>query len=82
MFVGEETGGAYNGTVAGTMPLLKLPNSKLLFRIGLQDIKPLNKTSEFGRGIFPDIPIIPSIYQIIENNDPELDWIIEDAKKK
>lgn len=82
LFVGEETGGTYNGSVAGTMPLLKLPNSKLLFRIGLQDIKPVNKTSEFGRGIFPDIPIIPSIYQIIENNDPELDWIIEDAKKK
>ena len=29
VFVGEETGGTYNGTVAGRMPLLELPNSKL-----------------------------------------------------
>jgi len=80
VFVGEETGGTYNGTVAGTMPLLKLPNSKLLFRIGLQDIRPVKQTTEFGRGILPDVTIIPTSEQITDNKDPELDWIIEDAK--
>jgi hypothetical protein len=32
--LGQETGGAYNGTVAGFMPEIKLPNSKLKVRIG------------------------------------------------
>jgi C-terminal processing protease CtpA/Prc len=80
VFVGEETGGTYNGTVAGTMPLLELPNSKLLFRIGLQDIRPVKETTEFGRGILPDVTIVPTSEQIIDDKDPELDWIIEDVK--
>lgn len=81
-FVGEETGGTYNGTVAGTMPILTLPNSKLPFRIGLQDIRPYHKTEEFGRGIMPDKEIIPTIEQIENNEDPEMDWILQDIKNK
>lgn len=81
-FVGEETGGTYNGTVAGTMPILTLPNSKLPFRIGLQDIRPYHKTEEFGRGIMPDKEIIPTIEQIENNEDPELEWILQDIAHK
>jgi C-terminal processing protease CtpA/Prc len=79
-FVGEETGGAYNGTVAGFMPLVKLPNSGLKIRIGLMLIVPHYKTKINGRGIFPDVPIIPTLQDRIKGNDPEIDWILNDLK--
>jgi C-terminal processing protease CtpA/Prc len=79
-FVGEETGGAYNGTVAGFMPLVKLPNSELKIRIGLMLIAPHYKTEIKGRGIFPDVPIIPTLQDRIKGNDPEMDWILNDVK--
>lgn len=81
-FVGEETGGAFNGTVAGIMPLVQLPNSKIPLRIGLMDIRTINQTKDFeGRGIFPDKEIIPTISDKISKKDPEMDWILQDVKK-
>lgn len=75
IFVGEETGGTYNGTVAGRMPVLKLPNSKLKWKLGVMSINPINQTEEFGRGIKPDIEITPTLEQIINKEDPEMEWI-------
>lgn len=80
-FVGEETGGAYNGTVAGIMPTVKLPNSDIKITIGLLVVAPFHKTTLEGRGIFPDKEIVPTIVDYINGKDPELDWILEDIKK-
>lgn len=80
-FVGEETGGAYNGTVAGIMPLVNLPNSKIPLRLGLMDIRTINQTPSGGRGIFPDKEIIPTIEDKVNGKDPEMDWILEQIKK-
>ncbi|MEI7596646.1 MAG: S41 family peptidase [Bacteroidota bacterium] len=81
VFVGEETGGAYNGTVAGVMPSVKLPHTKLDFRFGLMAIKPFCQTEIEGRGIFPDIEIIPTLEERINGTDSEMNWILEDIKK-
>ncbi len=81
-FVGEETGGTYNGTVAGTMPIFELPNSKVKVRFGLQLIAPTEKTKIFGRGILPNKTIIPTLNDRIEGIDPELEWILNDIKNK
>lgn len=81
-FVGEETGGTFNGTVAGQMPQLELPHSKLKWRLGLMSIKPSYKTKEEGYGVKPDVEIIPTIDDIIEKNDTGLDWILKDIKAK
>ncbi len=80
-FVGEETGGAFNGTVAGRMPLIPLPYSKLKVRVGLLACIPKYKTDIEGRGIFPDKEIIPTLEDRINENDPEMNWILEDIKK-
>ncbi len=80
-FVGEETGGAFNGTVAGLMPLVELPNSKIPWRLGLMDIKTVNQTTVEGRGIFPDKEIIPTLSDKLNKKDPELDWILNEVKK-
>ncbi|MEN9907504.1 MAG: hypothetical protein RLZZ540_645 [Bacteroidota bacterium] len=74
-FVGEETGGDYNGTVAGFMPVVTLPHSKLKIRIGIMNIAPYYQTEVLGHGIYPDIPITPTLEDQIQGKDPELDWI-------
>lgn len=81
-FVGEETGGAFNGTVAGIMPVVDLPNSKIPLRLGLMDIKTVNQTNVDGRGIFPDVEIPLTVNDKVKNKDPQLDWILDDIKKK
>ncbi|TBM99738.1 peptidase S41 [Hyunsoonleella flava] len=80
-FVGEETGGAYNGTVAGFYKLYELPNSKLATRIGLMQIEAPYKQEPNGYGIKPDVEILPTIQDIQEQRDPELDWILNDIQK-
>lgn len=75
-FIGNETGGTYNGTVAGRLPILTLPNSKLKWRLGVMNISPSEQTDEFGHGVRPDIVLIPTTEQIINKEDPELDWIL------
>ncbi|MEI7509780.1 MAG: S41 family peptidase [Flavobacterium sp.] len=81
-FVGEETGGGFNSTVAGLLPVLSLPNSNLPLRLGLMDVKTTNQTSVFGHGIYPDKEIIPTIQDKIDNKDPEMEWILNDIKFK
>lgn len=80
-FVGEETGGAYNGTVAGVMPTIKLPNSAIKITIGLMVVAPFYKTPLEGRGIFPDKEIVPTIADLSNGEDLELNWILGDIKK-
>jgi C-terminal processing protease CtpA/Prc len=81
-FVGEETGGAYNGTVAAQMPLVTLPNSKVNMRVGLAVVAAFEKSDVEGRGVFPDKVIIPTVEDRIKKVDPELNWIIDDIKRE
>lgn len=81
VFVGEETGGAYNGCVAGSIPLYKLPNTKLRLRLGLAVIKPHYKSDTDGHGIIPDITISPTVDDLLNNNDPEVNWVIDDVTR-
>ena len=81
-FVGEETGGAYNGTVAGIYKLYQLPTSKLKVRMGLMQIETPQKQSPDGYGVKPDITIIPTIEDRKLNIDTELEWILKDINKK
>ncbi len=80
-FVGEETGGAFNGTVAGQMPSQKLPNSGLNLKLGIIGCIPFHQTEKEGRGIFPDKEILPTLQDRIDGIDPEMNWILEDLKK-
>lgn len=81
-FVGEETGGDFNGTVAGRTALQELPNSKLNVKLWIMEIAATNKTEVIGRGIFPDKEIIPTLEDVLNDKDPELEWIKEDIEKK
>lgn len=75
--MGEETGSAFNGCVAGSIPFFTLPKSKLNIKFGLTLTQPYYKTDTEGRGIFPDILIKPSLDDRINVNDPELKWVLD-----
>jgi hypothetical protein len=81
VFVGEETGGAFNGCVAGILPVRTLPNSKLKIRFGLLEFQTPYNSTMVGRGIFPDKEIIPTIQDRINGNDPEIQWVLNDVKE-
>ncbi|WP_062055538.1 S41 family peptidase [Aquimarina longa] len=76
IFVGEETGGAYNGTIAGIFTKLELPNSKVKMRVGLMKINTPYTKQPDGYGIMPDV--------YVKNNtekDTALEWILQDVNK-
>ncbi|WP_299895411.1 S41 family peptidase [uncultured Aquimarina sp.] len=76
-FVGEETGGAYNGTVAGVYAPIELPNSKINMRVGLLKINAPYSIEPDGYGIKPDVPI----ESYVTAEDKELQWVIDDIEE-
>ncbi|MBW8361269.1 MAG: S41 family peptidase [Kaistella sp.] len=80
--VGEETGGANDGTVAGRYSTKKLPNSKLHLPIGLMLIQPHIEFIGTKKGVLPDKEILPTTRQILEKKDIQLEWIMEDIKNE
>ncbi|HEV8285477.1 MAG TPA: S41 family peptidase [Chitinophagaceae bacterium] len=79
--VGEETGGGSYGNTAWLIPDVKLPETKLQFRLPLFRLvmdKDLPKT---GHGILPEIEVKPSVGAIRRNEDYKLDKVMELIKK-
>jgi len=75
-FVGKETGGAYNGTVAGIFAMIELPASKLNIRAGLMTIKTPYSVNPDGYGIKPDVEITSVKF----GEDNELNWVLNQVK--
>jgi len=82
VFIGEETGGAYNGTVAGVFKNYQLPTSKINVRIGLMQVETPHKIAPNGYGVIPDIKIIPTLEDRLSGKDPELNWILNEIEKE
>ncbi|MEN8839224.1 MAG: S41 family peptidase [Flavobacteriales bacterium] len=78
--VGEETGGTFNGTVAGVFKPIKLPNSKLRVQFGLGMIKAPYTESPDGKGVIPDVTILPTLEHRLNNIDTELEWILKEVE--
>ena len=76
-FIGEETGGASKSTVAGVLPIMRLPHSKLKLRFGLMEIAVPHKTTVEGHGVYPDITLLTTKEDFEKNSDPELEWVIQ-----
>ncbi|AZB17363.1 peptidase S41 [Chryseobacterium indologenes] len=82
ILVGEETGGANDGTVAGFYSYQKLPNSEIKFPIGLVLVQPNINFSDSKKGVIPDVAIKESMQDIIDKKDPQLDWIRNEIAKE
>jgi hypothetical protein len=79
--VGEETGGANDGTVAGFYSYQKLPNSKIDLPIGVLLVQPNITFGNTQKGVVPDVEIDESMQDIIDKKDTQLDWIKNDIQK-
>jgi C-terminal processing protease CtpA/Prc len=78
LFVGEETGGAHNATIAGFFAYKELPNSKLLMRFGVMSVETPYYEEPEGYGIKPDV-YIPTTRL---DKDEQLDWILNNLNYK
>jgi len=75
VLVGEETGGANDGTVAGFYSYQKLPNSKIDLPIGLLLVQPNIEFTHTKKGVIPDYTVSETMDDIIEKRDPQLEWV-------
>jgi hypothetical protein len=75
-FVGQETGGAYHGNTSGEFVLVTLPASKVRVVIPLlrYDVAASDPSGE-GRGITPDFAFQPTVDQVVQNKDAELEFV-------
>ncbi|MEM8507086.1 MAG: S41 family peptidase [Bacteroidota bacterium] len=82
-FIGEETGGVFEGPTGGNTIVIQLPNSKIMVRISPNiHIGYMYKKHPIGRGVLPDYEIEYSINSILERTDLELQKAIELIKNK
>lgn len=79
--VGEETGGGYYGNSAMLIPNIKLPHSKLLFRLPLYRLV-MDKTRPKGGGVIPDVLVEPSSYAIKLGIDNKLEAVKKMIQQK
>jgi len=80
VIVGEETGGANDGTVAGVNNTVVLPNSHLTLPIGLFLIRPNIEFEDQKRGVVPNFPVDPNYNDIFEKDDKILKWTLDDIE--
>lgn len=80
VIVGEETGGANDGTVSGVNNTIQLPNSKLTLPIGLFLIQPNIEFDNNNRGVIPNYEVLPDSENILAPVDKPLQWILDDIK--
>ncbi|WP_299013385.1 S41 family peptidase [uncultured Polaribacter sp.] len=81
-FVGEETGGAYNGAVAGFSRVHELKNTKVKVKFGVMNLKTPFQQKPDGFGVKPDVEILPTLKDRRAKIDPELEWVLKDIEKK
>jgi Peptidase family S41 len=78
--VGEETGAANDGTVAGFFSTEILPHSHLRLPIGLIAYVPNLVPDGQMAGVKPHQLVRPSLDDLIQKKDSVLDWVMADIK--
>jgi C-terminal processing protease CtpA/Prc len=77
VFAGTESGGTYEGDNSGTFVIFKLPVTGLDLGVPVggyyMAVKP---AQEPGRGIIPDITILPTRQDLLQNRDPAIPLIM------
>lgn len=82
VIVGEETGGGYNSHNGFTRILYKMPNTGLLLEFSAVKVQHYLEHPQLNKyGIEPDYPVSNSLNDIIESQDPQLSFIINNLIK-
>lgn len=73
-FLGEETGGGYDGNTSGNSQTLRLTHSGIHINLPMWMYTTANVGHSFyGRGVIPDYPVVASPEQFIEGKDVVLE---------
>jgi C-terminal processing protease CtpA/Prc len=81
-FVGEECGSGYYGNTSGMMPQLTLPHTRLRLRLPMVRYHmAVSGYADRNRGIIPDYPFSPSISDLLEDRDTELEYALDLFRK-
>ena len=75
--VGEETGGGAYGNTAWLIPDVKLPETRLQFRLPLFRLVMDKDQPKTGHGIIPEIEVKPSVDAIRRNEDYKMEKVLE-----
>jgi C-terminal processing protease CtpA/Prc len=76
-FAGEEGGAGYYGNTSGFVPTLTLTNTGI--RVGIPMVRYTMAVSGYepaDRGLIPDIPINPTIEDVLSGRDTELQYLM------
>lgn len=80
-FIGEESGGAYDGNNAGTIARVTLPNTKLTLLVPLMSYYlSVSGDEDNSRGVKPDYPVQYSISDYLVNSDKGMAIALERAR--
>lgn len=77
LVVGEETGGGAYGNTAWLIPDVRLPETKMQFRLPLFRLVMDKNEPKTGHGILPEVEVKPNVDAIRRNADYKLDKVIE-----
>ena len=81
VFIGEECGAGYYGNTSGFMPTLTLPHTGIRVRIPVVRYTMAVTGYPPDRGIIPDYPVTPTINDLLNGKDVEMDFAIGLIKK-
>lgn len=74
VFIGEETGGVYEGPTGGDNIVIQLPNSKIMVRISPNiHIGHMYQKHPIGHGVLPTHPVKYTIKDIVDGKDLEME---------
>ena len=79
--VGEETGGGSYGNNAWLIPDVKLPITKVRFRLPLFRLV-IDKNEVKGWGVMPDVEVLPTSEAIRKNKDFKMEKVLQLIKEK
>lgn len=80
-FVGEESGGAYEGNTSGLNAQVVLPASGLKLRIQMDQYWNAVTPVPGGRGTLPDYPVATRVADILRGVDPQMEKALELARR-
>lgn len=75
-FIGEETGGGYQGNTSGLMPTVIMSGGLRLTVPLLKYTNAVNPSVNFGRGTIPDHEIVRSVDDVINKKDPVMEYVM------
>lgn len=77
LVVGEETGGGAYGNTAWLIPDVRLPETKLRFRLPLMRLVIDKAIPKTGRGVQPELESLPTVEAIRQGRDFKMDKVRE-----